>query len=327
MKIFLTGGTGFIGRLLVKKLAEEGNEVRLLLRNPEKSKGLNHPGISFIPGDLDNIRTLEEGMNGCDRVFHLAAYAKPWSKDPDLPYRTNVIGTINVLEAALKNHVQRVVVTSTAGTMGYSENGVLVSEKTNRNPEYHSIYEKTKALAEEKAREYAACGLHVVIVNPSRVYGPGLLSVSNSVTKMIKYYTEGIWRIIPGDGQSIGNYVFVDDVVTGHILAAETGKPGERYLLGGQNISFNEFFELLGNVTGKKRFMIHLAPWLMKSMASGMENMAKLTGICPLITKAFLEKYLCNWGLDCTKSKNELGYKYCSIEEGIMKTLMWLKNN
>lgn len=327
MKIFITGGTGFIGRILGERLAADGHEVRLLARDPGKVKKIFRNSIGIIPGDVHDVSAIHKGMQGCDRVFHLAAYARPWSKDPSLPFKVNVDGTVNVLGTALKNNISRVVITSTAGVIGYSSDGKPVTEETNRYPGYFTEYERTKALAEERAIDYHNLGLPVVIVNPSRVYGPGFLSISNSVTRIIKLYMEGWWRIIPGNGNDIGNYVYVEDVVTGHILASEKGRPGQRYILGGENISFNEMFRLLGIETGIKRRMMHFPEGLLSGIATGMEFLSNHTGQPALITKGWVKKYLNNGSLSSSKAINELGYEITPFEEGLKCTISWLKSS
>ena len=182
MKIFITGGTGFIGGRLVEKLVADKHEVVLLIRDPGKADNFKNKNVTLITGDLFDKDTFKKGMTGCDWVFHLAAFTRPWSKDPSMAYRTNVTGTINIFDAALESNVRKVVLTSTGGIMSFSQDGKAVNEITNLNPEYHTLYEKTKAEAEKIAVEYYKKGLPVVIVNPTRVYGPGRLSKSNSLT-------------------------------------------------------------------------------------------------------------------------------------------------
>lgn len=213
MKIFITGGTGFIGNRLTERQVQENNEIILLVRNPEKKNWYNAPNVSVIKGDLFTKDVLEEAMKECDTVYHLAAFTSPWSDDPAISFRTNATGTTNILDTALKCRVRKVVVTSTGGTLSYSYDGKPVDESAELKDRYNTEYESTKAAAEKSVKEFCDRGLDVTIVNPTRVYGPGRLSVSNSMTKVINWYSKGIWRIMPGNGHAIGNYVFVDDVV------------------------------------------------------------------------------------------------------------------
>ena len=145
--------------------------------------------------------------------------------------------------------------------------------------------------------------MQIITVNPSRVYGPGLLSDSNGVTKMIRLYLQGKFRLIPGNGESTGNYVFIDDVVEGHIQAMEKGRAGERYILGGENASFNEFFNLLAAITGKQHRMFKIPIPVMNLAAKTMEIRANLTGAAPLLTPPWVKKYLFDWAHSTSKAE------------------------
>ena len=208
--------------------------------------------------------------------------------------------------------------------MSPSNGSIPCNESTLRKEPFFNEYEITKSEAERISVEYSNMGLSVVIVNPSRVYGPGPINASNSITKMIKGYCNGQWRIIPGNGEKIGNYVFIDDVVNGHILAAEKGRAGERYILGGENLSFHDFFAALENVTGIHRNMVHLPLFVMFAAVKLMELQNPVTGIPPAITAPWIKKYLRDWCLSSTKAERELGYTITSFEEGVRKTINWL---
>ncbi len=324
MNYFITGITGFIGSNLASYLLAEGHQVNAIVRNFADTKAFGHPNLHLFVGDLHDKAVLLKAMKGCSQGFHLAAFAKPWSKDPNTFYRINVEGTINVFESALKTSIEKVVFTSSAATVSPSNGNIPSHESTLRKEPFFNEYETTKSEAELIAAEYTKRGLPVVIVNPSRVYGPGPINASNSITRMIKGYCNGNWRIIPGNGKKVGNYVFIDDVVTGHILAAERGKAGERYILGGENLSFNEFFTVLANVTGRYRKMIHLPLFVMLTAAKLMELQNPLTGIPPAITAPWIKKYLHDWCLSSAKAESELGYTITSFKEGVRKTINWL---
>jgi nucleoside-diphosphate-sugar epimerase len=326
MKIFVTGGTGFIGGRLIEKLIEDNHEIVLLMRNPDKAGIFKSRKVTIISGDLFDRDNLKKGMIGCDWVFHLAAFTKPWSKVPEKFYKTNVTGTINILETALDCNVKKVVLTSTAGTMSYSHDGKPVNELTNINPVYHTLYESTKAEAEQIARKYCQKGLDVVIVNPTRVYGPGRLTKSNSLTKIIKLYIVGFWRILPGKGDSSGNYVFIDNVVEGHLLAANNGVKGERYILGGENLSFNDLFRIIGETAGRKRKVFTLSFTVLKVFVKISTLITKLTGMPPVITGDWLDKYSKNWIMSSEKAINEIGYKITPFSDGVRETIRWLKS-
>lgn len=325
MKAFITGGTGFIGSRLTEKLISENHDVTLLARNPSAAAFTGNNKVTLIKGDLFNKAVLLEGMKDCDWVFHMAAYVKPSYKDPSIVTGINVDGTVNVFDAALESSVKKVVFTSTGGTMSYSHDGKPVDESTNPDPELHTLYEKTKVEAEKIALDFCKKGLAVVTVNPTRVYGPGKLTESNSMTKIIRLYISGLWRIIPGDGKSIGNYVFIDDVVEGHLLAARNGKSGERYILGGENHSFRKLFDIIGEAAGERRILVNLPAGLMKGIIKLVMFISKITGSAPAITMDWLDKYLNNWIMSSDKAIKELGYKITPLSTGASRTIQWLK--
>lgn len=323
--IFVTGASGFIGERLCEKLASEGKQVRALVRNPRKAEGLKQGNIRLLEGDLTDPERLKTAMESCQAVFHLAALAGVWHPDPHAFYNVNIQGTLNVLHAAHAAGVRRVVITSTAGVMGAAADGREVDENTHPAPDLTTEYERSKLEAERQAKKFGAkTGLEVVVVNPSRVYGPGQWSVSNSVTRMIRLYAAGKWRFIPGDGQSIGNYVYIDDVVKGHLLALEKGRGGERYILGGENYSFNEFFELLAQITGRRHAMIRLPVPAMMAFAKLQQFLADHLKRQPLITPPFVQKYVRHWPLSSRKAITQLGYQITPLDDGIRQTLNWL---
>lgn len=326
MNCLITGANGFIGQRLAERLSSEGHQVRCLVRSPEKFSALSSlPGVTSQIGDLDDTDALAEGVKGCDTVFHLAAYARPWSKDKSLPYRINVTGTENLLKASLVAGVKRLVFTSSAAVIGPSPGVEPIDEDFPRTVPYFNEYEETKAAAEELVRSYSRDGMECVIVNPPRVYGPGQMNMSNATTSMIQQYALGKWHIMPGDGTCFGNYVLVDDVVSGHILAALRGRPGHRYALGGENLTFSQFFEILAELTGRRHRLVPLPVWLMVAAANVMEWQASVTGIPPLITAPWVKKYLNHWSLSSQKAITELGYNITPFREGAKMTLEWLK--
>jgi len=324
-RIFITGSTGFIGRKLAMRLADEGHEVVALIRSKQKAADLQHDRISFVEGDLFAIEALENGMQGCQEVYHLAAFASVWAKG-DTFKTVNIDGTLNVLDVAKKQGVEKVVVTSTAGVIGPAIDGP-VNEDTPRQVDFFTDYESTKYESELKIKEYVSKGQHVVIVNPTRVYGPGPLNVSNSVTKLVKQYIEGKWKFIPGDGLSTGNYVYVDDVINGHILAMQNGRAGERYLLGGDDATYFELFDTIAEIGGKKYKLYKMPLGVLLAFGRLQLFMAERFGRQPMITPGWVRKYLYKWSVSSAKAQSELGYEVTSLKQGIQNTVDWLKEN
>lgn len=327
MNIFITGATGYVGNNLAKRLAGEGHTIHALCRSANKHSLLSHPNIKVFEGDITDAASVEAAMQNCQQVYHLAAYARVWAKDPSIFYTLNVEGTKNVLNAAIKHGIKNVVFTSTGGVLGPS-NGNPVKEDDARYGNVFNEYEDTKTQAEELCKHYCnKYDIRIVIVNPPRIYGPGIESDSNAVTKLVKLYLKGKWKIIPGDGKRAGSYVHVDDVVNGHILAMQKGRSGERYILSGVNASYNEFFETLAKVTGKKVNLYKFPVPLMMIAGYGIMGYSKLTGKPPLLTPKWIKKYSYDWSLSCEKAQRELGYSYRSLEEGLQQTVDWIKQN
>lgn len=323
MKVLVTGAGGFIGSKLAIKLALSGIAVRALYRTSINSD-LKQGNIELFKGDILDKKSLVTAAEGCEKIFHVAALANNWAKDTKDFYEVNMTGTENVLEAGQLAGIKKIVVTSTAGTIGPSLNGISVTETQNNTFEFGD-YEKSKMLTEKKIIEYVGKGMNIVIVNPTRVFGPGPLSKSNAVTKIIHKYINGKWKIKPGNGEHIGNYAYIDDVVNGHLLAMEKGRSGERYLLGGQNISFNGFIKVISNTSGIKNTLVPV-PLALIGVYGFIEDIASaLFGIESKITYAWVKKYKANWSTSIKKSEKELGYIPTPLEDAVRKTIEWLK--
>jgi len=325
MTIFLTGGTGFIGEKLALRLADTGDTVHVLHRSTSDTRRLRHQRIRLFEGDILDPESIGRAVRGCEQAYHLAAWAGVKPKSRQDIWEKNVIGTRNVVQTALKERVDRIVYASTAGVFGPCEDG-CIDEETPLKTDFYNEYERSKSTVEEEVLEMARSNGRIVVVNPSRVYGPGQLSQSNGITRLIKCYLEGTWHIIPGNGSNIGNYAFVDDVVAGMMAAMEKGIPGERYLLGGMNASYDELFRILVEVTGMKRFLVRLPESVMIVAAHVMVFMTDRFGGAPMITPALVRKYCRDWRVSSVKACRDLGYRMTSLEEGLQRTVAWLKN-
>lgn len=327
METFLiTGSTGFIGMELARTLAGQGHSLHLLVRSPEKAKSLLRDGVTLFKGDITDAASLEEAMKGTTHVFHLAALAKQVSDDPSDFERINVQGTRNVLECAIRHNIRKVVYTSTAGVFGTTGPDEDADENRRKPESYTTEYERTKKMSEELCREYAARGLNITITYPTRVFGPGIINESNAVTKIISLYYRGRWRIIPGNGNTCGNYVFVEDVVQGLILAMKKGADGEGYILGGHNVTFNELFRAIKSCSEKKYRLLHIPYPVLWFAGLFMLAAGKLTNTPPLITPAWITRYLQHRRLSSAKAIKVLGYRVTPLNEGITRTIDWLKN-
>lgn len=325
MKYLVTGSAGLIGKALTQTLADQGHEVIALVRNQIPTEFLEHPKIELAKGDITDVEFLKLAFVGVDGVFHVAAFAKPWSKDKSIYYKINEQGTINVCEAALACGVKRVVYTSSAGIHGPQQGEELIDENTWPN-EYYVDYERSKNNARLAANAFVQRGLEVVTVSPARVYGPGEVSESNVPARLFRIYLKNKFGVVPLDGKGVGSYVFMDDLVNGHILAMTKGQNGEEYLLGGINATYLELFQAFAEVSGKK-YPVFKLPYQL-SLGFGKFNLflAENFGVKPTITTPWVRRYIKNWGLDISKIE-ALGYKVTPLNVGLKKVLeSWEKH-
>lgn len=337
-KAFVTGANGFIGTRLIEALVARGQAVRALSRRPNPQPDpppgfgwtdggpLASPLVEWVKGDITDPDSLVRGMEGCTEVYHLAAYAKNWSKDPSVFYEMNVQGMRNVFHAAAQQGVRRVVWTSTMLTFGPTPRGEVFCEESPRiTDRYFAEYEETKTIAEQEALARAAEGFPVVIVNPARVYGPGHLTEGNSVALLIDQYDRGLVPVLLNRGVNVGNWVYIDDVVQGHLLAMEKGRIGQRYLLGGENASLRQFFRLVDQVSGKRHFQVPVFHYSALVFAWFLKKRAEWFGIYPQISPGWVRMFLADWAFSTEKAQRELGYRPTPLAEGLRHTYEWLQ--
>lgn len=325
MKILITGATGYIGHRLALALAERTNEVHVLARNPLSGNIPQHENIRVFAGDITDKPSMTAAIKECRQVYHTAALVKAFDKDASLFYKVNVEGTRNLLESALESGVERFVFTSSCSVIGPTLQAAMCENDKRISP-LDNDYDATKYLAEKLVKEYGRKGLQTVIVSPSKVFGPsGFDTKSISVNKVIDRFIKGEPTFIPKPSKLIANYCYIDDVVAGHILAMSKGNVGENYILGGENISFSEFFQTIGTFSEKKSKLIEIPKFVMKTIAFVQWLQFKATDKEPLITENGIKQIYCNKIFSSEKATRELGYEITPLREGLQRTIHFLK--
>ena len=330
-RIFVTGAAGFIGTKLVQILLREGYSVRGLYHRKQpdwQNYAELEPGerLEFVQGDINDIVSLRKAMNGCRYMFHLAGFAQNWARDSSVFKKINIEGMRNVFQISKELNFERIVWTSTIVTFGPTEPGAIADENSPRiTDQYYTEYEESKVLAEKEAMQWVAGGLPVVIVNPTRVFGPGPKTDGNALMELIEDYISGKLYVTFNFGMNVGNYVFVDDVAMGHYLAMQKGTIGERYILGSENVSLRQFYSYIEEISKiQRRAYPIFTPGAMMA-AHLMVLWAKLTGGYPRISPGWVKTFAVDWVYSCDKAKRELGYDPISLREAIGRTYHWLK--
>jgi farnesol dehydrogenase len=325
-RTLITGASGFTGDRLARRLAADGSALRCLVRSEAAAADLTARGIEAVIGDIRDKESVKRAVEGCNRVFHLAAYARNWAADPNTYTCVNVIGFVNVAEAALEQSVHRFVLTSSSVVSGPTGKAVADETTPGSRADFFTEYEKSKYSAEREAAVFLDRGLPLVVVRPTRVYGPGRLTEGNSVTIMIDKFLRGRFPFLLDGGRQTGNYVYIDDVIEGHLRAMTDGRIGEVYILGGENSRLRDFFAVVSEVSGRNAPRLPMPPGLARTVARMELGKAKLSGLYPLITPGWVDTFLADWAYSSEKAKAELGYSGRGLKEGIKLTVEWLRH-
>jgi farnesol dehydrogenase len=316
----VTGGTGFIGTYLVRQLVERGERVRVLVRRRERIPRHLRERVEILEGDICEPRALARATRGIDTIYHLAACAKAWSRNPNEFRDVNVCAVERLLDEATRNDVTRLVHVSTLLTLP-----PFRPARTDGRPRRPTPYETTKWEGERIVASYARSGRHAVVVYPTRVFGPGPLNDANGVTKVIALYLRGRFRLRLDDGDALNNYVHAADVATGIRLAGAHGRSATGYLLGGDNVSFTELLNRVSELSGIRRTVLALPPGAAVAIARGAEWWGALGGRTA-ITSAWVRTLLEDRRTDCTLARQDLGYRPRPLDIGLAQTVRWLQH-
>ena len=314
MRYAITGATGFVGGAVARRLREEGHEVVALVRDPARATALADLGVDLLPGDLDDVAALDRLCTGVDGVFHVAGWYKLGQRDPSEGDRVNVVGTRNVLEAALRNGVRRVVYTSTLAVNSDTEEQVL-DETYRFTGEHLSHYDRTKAEAHDVALELAGRGLPVVIVQPGLVYGPGDTAQTGA---FIAQVVAGKRPMVPGAGGVC--WAHVDDVAAGHLLAMEHGEPGRSYMLAGPRATLADGLGRVARIAGTQGPLV-LPERLVQAGAKAIGLVGRLVPLPPDYAAETIRAGLATYYGSPARAERELGWRARPLDEGLRQTV------
>jgi dihydroflavonol-4-reductase len=321
----VTGGTGFVGAAVTRHLVAAGHRVRALARAGSDRRLLAGLPVEVVHGDLTDAGSFRRLLTGCGVLFHVAAHYRLWARDRRVFYDVNVEGTRRILQAAADAGVGRVVYTSSVGALGIPPDGGAGSEETPVSlTDMAGDYKRSKFLAEQVARTFARQGLPVVIVNPSTPVGPGDIKPTPTGQMIVDFLRGRMWAYL-----STGlNLVDVDDVAAGHLLAAERGRAGQGYILGGRNLTLREIFELLGRITGIRPPRLKVSAGLILPLARLSEWVADhLTGHPPLVAVDAVRMARKTMFFDSGKAIRELGLPQSPVEDALARAVRWFREN
>jgi len=324
MKVLLTGATGFLGRTVGRHLANHGHALRVLARPASRLEGLPE-GFEVAAGDVADALSLRAAAEGCGAVVHMAALARTWVPDPNCFEGVNVGGLVNALAAA-RAAGARLVYTSSFVALGPSGALTLDGSRPHPGPPFRTAYERTRARADALAREAAAGGQDVVTLYPGVIYGPGDMTHGNSVTRMIADHLNGRPPTLVGSADRRWSYAFVEDVAEGHALALETGRPGDRFVLGGENTTLARLLGLVREIAGTPPPRLRLPYGVASVLGRAQWLWAELTGLPPQLTHGEVDVFREEWACDSARAARELGYEWRPLAEGLRETVRWLRD-
>src|SRR5580658_1982054 len=344
MLAFVTGATGFLGSHVARVLVEQGAELRLLVRPTSDLRNIDGLVADRVVGDLRDAAAIEKALSGCDVVFHVAADYRLWVRDPDQMYRSNVEGTRALLEAAQKQNVRRVVYTSSVATLGFTSNHAtagLRSARTGEGARPHTSpvtdeespvsladmighYKRSKFMAEQVAVEAAKSGGDVVIVNPTTPIGERDIKPTPTGRIVVDF----LKRKFPAYVETGLNLVDATECARGHVQALETGRSGERYILGGENLTLKQILDRLAVITGLKSPTVKL-PYVFAFAAGVVDEMVtgRLLGREPRATIDAVRMGRKMMFVSSAKAERELGWRILPVDAALRRSVEWFRDN
>jgi dihydroflavonol-4-reductase len=325
MKAFITGATGFVGSHVARALAAEGADLRLLVRRTSRTENIAELRAEVATGDLREPESLKKAMSGCEFVFHVAADYRLWVRDPEQMYQANVEGTRAIIAAAQESGVRRVIYTSSVATMGFTGEGDIATEESPVSiREMVGHYKRSKFMAEEIALEAGRKGVNVVVVNPTTPIG----EYDIKPTPTGRIVVDFLKRKFPAYVDTGLNLADVKEVARGHVLAMERARPGERYILGGQNLTLKQILDKLSELTGlpsptmKVPHAVAMGFAVFDQFFTGM-----IMGKEPRATIDAVKMGRKKMFASSAKAERELGYKVTPVEDALRRAIEWFQTH
>lgn len=325
MKTLITGATGFVGAAVLRGLLDAGHEVRALVRPASDRRNLADLPVEVVTGDLNDAGSLRRAVSGCASLFHVAADYRLWIPKPDVIYRTNVEGTRQLLRTALEAGVSRIVYTSSVATLGINPDRRPATETTPASEsDMVGHYKRSKYLAEQAVLELVReAGAPIVIVNPSAPVGPRDIKP----TPTGRIIVDMLRRRMPAYVETGLNVVHVEDVAAGHVSAFERGRAGERYILGGENLSLKAILDAIAEIAGVPAPRVRIPHDAVLPIAWAAERLAQLTGKEPFATVDGIRMARKFMYFSHDKAVQQLGYRPRPAREGLAAAIKWFREN
>ena len=325
MLAFVTGATGFVGSHVARVLAEQGAELRLLTRSSSDPRNITGLEGDRVVGDLRDPASFEKALNGCDAVFHVAADYRLWVRDPEQMYGANVEGTRALLEAARKQRVKRVVYTSSVATMGFTSDGHSADENSPVSlDKMIGHYKRSKFMAEQVALDAGKSGMDVVVVNPTTPVGERDVKPTPTGRIVVDF----LKKRFPAYVDTGLNLVDVDACARGHVAAWQKGRSGERYILGGENLTLKQILDRLAAITGlpspklRVPYVLALATGVVDQMITG-----HILGREPRATIDAVRMGRKKMFVTSAKAERELGWKTVPVDGALRRAVEWFQAN
>jgi dihydroflavonol-4-reductase len=323
MTTLVTGASGFLGSHVARQLVARGEAVRVLLRSSSLTRAIDDLPVEKVSGDLRDPASLDRALAGVRRVFHVAADYRLWSRDSREIYESNVTGTKNLLDAARRAGIEQFIYTSTVATVAVDRPSLPNEQTASVLPEMVGHYKRSKWLAEQEALKAVREGLPVIVVMPTTPVGPGDWKPTPT-GKIILDFLNGK---MPGYVETGLNFVAVEDAATGHLLAAERGKIGERYLIGAENLTLKQALDTLARITGRAAPRLKIPHILALGVAYAETAFSRLLGREPQIPVEGVKIARHLMFVDCSKAQRELGFRPGPVEAALERAVRWYETN